>query len=116
MLKIPSDFFKKFFFLVSIFLSSIIHADNFDVNTYNNHGTVGLINTPTARFFDEGVHGITLYDGTPDQKITLSASPYDWLEASFYYTNVQNKRYCPFDEYDFCNQDLKDKGSVKWRR
>ncbi len=110
MLKIPSDFFKNFFFLVSIFLSSIIHADNFDVNTYNNHGTVGLINTPTARFFDEGVHGITLYDGTPDQKITLSASPYDWLEASFYYTNVQNKRYCPFDEYDFCNQDLKDKG------
>ena len=77
---------------------------------------MGVINTPSARFYDEGVHGLTVYDGTPDQKATLSASPYDWLEASFYYTNVQNRRYCPFEEYDFCKQDLKDKGfNVKIR-
>jgi hypothetical protein len=93
-----------------IFSSFRIYSDNFDLNTYNNHGTVGLINTPTARFYDEGVHGLTVYDGTPDQKMTLTASPYNWFEASFYYTNVQNRPYCPFEEYDFCKQDLKDKG------
>ena len=65
---------------------------------------------PTARMFNEGVHGITIYDGTPDQKITLSSNPYDWLEASFFYTNIQDKKYCQ-DLYDpVCRQDYKDKG------
>ena len=60
---------------------------------------------PSARLYDESIHGITFYDGTPDQKITLTSSPYDWLEASFFYTNIQDKPY-PYFEY----QDYKDKG------
>ena len=65
---------------------------------------------PTARFYNESVYGFTLYDGNPDQKITMTSSPYDWMEASFFYTNVQGKRYCS-DEFDpVCNQDYKDKG------
>ena len=60
---------------------------------------------PTARSFNEGVFGITLYDGTPDQKVTITSSPYDWLEASFFYINIQGKPYPGF-EY----QDYKDKG------
>ncbi len=60
---------------------------------------------PTARFYNDSVHGITIYDGTPDQKITLSSNPYDWLEASFFYTNIQGRPYPGF-EY----QDYKDKG------
>ena len=82
-----------------------LNSDSYDYNSFNNHGVLGLINTPTARFYDEGVHGITLYDGTPDQKITLSSSPYDWLEASFFYSNIQGLPYPGF-EY----QDYKDKG------
>jgi hypothetical protein len=110
------SFIKKNYFINIFFFTLSINADNYDLNFYNNHGVVGLINSPTARFYDEGVHGITIYDGTPDQKATITASPYDWLEASFYYTNVQNRRYCTFDEYDFCKQDLKDKGfNVKIR-
>ena len=116
MIKNSTKNFKRYIFLAFILCPSSVIADNFDLNIYNNHGVVGVINTPSARFYDEGVHGLTLYDGTPDQKATLSASPYDWLEASFYYTNVQNRRYCPFEEYDFCKQDLKDKGfNVKIR-
>ena len=60
---------------------------------------------PSARFYNESVHGITFYDGTPDQKITLTSSPYEWFEASFFYTSLQNKPYPGF-EY----QDYKDKG------
>ena len=60
---------------------------------------------PTARVYEEGSVGITLYDGTPDQKITVTSSPYDWLEASFFYTNIQGKPYPGFE-----NQDYKDKG------
>ena len=65
---------------------------------------------PTARFYDESSFGFTIYDGNPDQKITMSSFPFDWLEASFFYTNIQNKPYCNFDFDPVCNQDFKDKG------
>ena len=70
----------KFFYFLIFILPNTLLSDNFITNIYNNHGSVGLINMPTARFYDESVHGITLYDGTPDQKITLTSSPYDWFE------------------------------------
>ena len=76
-------------------------------NSFNNHGSIGLINTPSARFYDEGSFGITIYDGTPDQKVTLTSSPYSWLEASFFYTNIQGM---PYPGYEY--QDYKDKGLV----
>ncbi len=90
--------------------SQILASDSFTYNSYNNHGVMGLINMPTARFYDEASHGITLYDGTPDQKITLTSSPYNWLEASFFYTNLQNRRYCDDKNDPVCSQDAKDKG------
>tara|TARA_B110000879_G_scaffold10271_1_gene13248 strand:+ start:2586 stop:4538 length:1953 start_codon:yes stop_codon:yes gene_type:complete len=92
-------------FILLWFWTLIVQADSFDTNSYNNHGVVGLINMPTARFFDETSHGLTGYDGNPDQKITLTSSPYDWLEASFFYTSIKGKEY-PGYEY----QNYKDKG------
>ena len=71
---------------------------------------------PTARFYDESSYGFTIYDGTPDQKITLTSYPFDWLEASFFYTNIQDKPYCQLDFDPVCSQDYKDKGfNVKAR-
>jgi len=93
------------FFVFLYFCSLIVQADSFDTNLYNNHGTVGLINIPTARLFNEGVHGISVYDGTPDQKVTLTSNPYDWFEASFFYMNLQG---IPYPGYEY--QDYKDKG------
>ena len=75
---------KKILILICLYFSFYINADSFNFNTYNNHGVIGLINMPTARFYDEAAHGITVYDGTPPQKITLTSNPYDWLEASFF--------------------------------
>ena len=71
---------------------------------------IGLINMPSARFYDEASHGITVYDGTPDQKITMTSFPYDWMEASFFYTNIQEKPYCGLSFDPVCQQDYKDKG------
>jgi len=93
-----------------LLLTTPVVGDSFQFNSYNNHGVVGLINMPTARFYNESAHGITLYDGTPDQKITLSSNPFNWMEASFFYTNLQNRRYCPFSDDPVCKQDYKDKG------
>ncbi len=99
------------------FLSQTVFADSFVHNSLNNHGIIGLINMPTARFYDESSYGFTLYDGEPDQKMTMTSYPYDWLEASFFYTNIQGVPYCGFT-YDGigCDQDYKDKGfNVKAR-
>ena len=102
---------NSFLYFTFAFLILPLSGDSFKYNSFNNHGSVGLINTPTARFYNEAVHGVTIYDGTPDQKITLTSNPYDWFEASFFYTNVQGLPYPGF-EY----QDYKDKGfNVKFR-
>lgn len=87
-----------------------LSADSFNYNSYNNHGVVGLINMPTARLYEESVFGLTFYDGTPDQKITLTSNPFDWMEASFFYTSLQNKKYCNVSYDPVCKQDYKDKG------
>ena len=110
MKKRPKQLIKKFLLLVSLVYINPIYSDNFKYNLYNNYGIVGTIHTPSARTFDEGVHGITVYGGNPNQTVTLSAHPFDWFEASFFYTNVTDRPYC----YDFtsetCLQDFKDKG------
>ena len=106
----------NFLVLASLLFADQVFSDSFVHNSYNNYGIVGLIHTPTARSYDEGVHGITLYDGTPNQTVTLSANPFDWMEASFFYTNVDGRPYC-YEEFDVvCQQDFKDKGfNIKLR-
>ena len=65
---------------------------------------------PTARLFNESSFGFTLYSGEPDQKITMTSNPFDWLEASFFYTSIKDRPYCAFDYDPVCDQDYKDKG------
>ena len=101
------------YFSILLFLSFCIqnsYTDSLIFNTLNNHGTVGLINMPTARFYDESSYGFTIYNGDPDQKITMASLPFDWLEASFFYTNIKDKPYCRSQIDPVCDQDYKDKG------
>jgi len=106
----------NFLVLATLLFTDQFYGDSFEHNLYNNYGVVGLISTPTARTYNEGVHGVTVYNGTPNQTVTLSSNPYDWFEASFFYTNVQDRPYC-YETYDIvCKQDFKDKGfNVKLR-
>ena len=108
---------NKFLIFVSlVYTNSIFPSDSYEFNLYNNYGIVGTIHTPSARTFEEGVHGVTIYRGTPNQTVTLSANPFDWLEASFFYTNIQDRPYCYDFTSVFCLQDFKDKGfNVKLR-
>ena len=101
-------YFSTYLFLLS--LSPTIFSDSFTYNSFNNHGGIGLINMPTARFYDESSYGYALYNGVPDQTITMTSFPYDWMEASFFYTNIQGKSYCGLDYDPVCDQDYKDKG------
>ncbi|MDA9143124.1 YjbH domain-containing protein [Gammaproteobacteria bacterium] len=100
-----------YIFLILVFTTEDLYSDSFTYNSFNNHGVIGLINMPSARFYDEAAHGITIYDGTPDQKITMTSFPYDWMEASFFYMNLSNNDLCRGDVFGntFC-QGYKDKG------
>tara|TARA_B100000965_G_C19584376_1_gene755038 strand:+ start:435 stop:2396 length:1962 start_codon:yes stop_codon:yes gene_type:complete len=103
---------SKIVYLSVIFLliPKALPADSFKYNSFNNHGVIGLINMPTARLFEESSFGLTFNYNNPDQKITMSSFPFDWLEASFFYTNIQDKPYCIYEFDEVCNQDYKDKG------
>ena len=103
-------------FLCFVILSQDIKTDNFYTNSYNNHGVLGLINTPSARTYEESNFGATYFSGEDDKKITLTSNPFDWLEASFFYTNLENLRYCGVESDPVCAQDSKDKGfNVKFK-
>ncbi len=101
---------KYYIFFILFFFNQNVYLDSFNYNSYNNQGVIGLINMPSARSYDESSYGITLYSGDPDQKITMTSSPYDWLEASFFYTNIDGKPYCELEADPVCDQDYKDKG------
>tara|TARA_A100001234_G_scaffold206696_1_gene203355 strand:- start:57 stop:2012 length:1956 start_codon:yes stop_codon:yes gene_type:complete len=95
----------------ALIISSFIFSDSIKYNNPNNHGVIGLINIPTARFYEESSSSFTLYRGNPDRKITISMMPYDWLEASVFYTSIKGRPYGA--GYD---QDYKDKGfNAKFR-
>ena len=59
-------------FLFGLFVIESI-ADSFQYNTFNNHGVIGLVNMPSARFYDEASYGFTFYNGSPDQKLTMTS-------------------------------------------
>ena len=86
---------KKYVFIFIIFfLTKPSLSDSFKYNSFNNHGVIGMVNMPTARFYNESSYGLTLYNGDPDQKISLTSSPFNWMEASFFYMNIEDKELC----------------------
>lgn len=61
--------------------------------------------TPSARFENEGSVKLVVSKYSPINKINLVATPYNWLEASVYYNDINVKSYYPGSK-----QSYKDKG------
>ncbi len=94
-----------------LLISGAMLSDSIKYNNPNNYGVIGLINVPTARFYEESSSAFTSYRGDPDRKITLTLMPYDWFEASIFYSSIKGKIYPNFEW-----QDYKDKGfNAKFR-
>ena len=74
-------------------ISLIILVLPFGINAaslgYNN----GLIRMPDANFYQEGYLTFNYSNYYPYQHYTFSASPFNWLEASFFYVDVNSVRY-----------------------
>jgi hypothetical protein len=69
---------------------------------------VGLIQMPSARLHQEGTVGFTWSHAEPYLRGSVMGNPFDWFEASYQYTDVNNKLYS--DSRDFSgSQSYKDK-------
>lgn len=85
--------------------------DSLRYNTFSNHGFLGVINTPSARFYDSPSGSFSFYRGDPDRRLNLTMYPYNWMEASLFYTSIKDKLYGTG-----ISQDYKDKGfNIKLR-
>ena len=81
---------------------------NFDTPSFSNYGTTGLIQNPTARFHQEGTLGFSWSHYEPYLRGSILAYPFNWLEASFQYTDINNRLYSRVKAFSG-SQTLKDK-------
>ena len=97
------------------FYASSIRADVSDYRyinldpSFSNYGTLGLISNPSARFLPEGTIGFSWSRLQPYLRGSIVTYPFSWLEASYQYTDINNRLYS--SSFSFSgNQTLKDKG------
>ncbi|NIL16342.1 YjbH domain-containing protein [Pseudomonas sp. AN3A02] len=61
--------------------------------TQNDFGGVGLLQTPTARMAPVGELSANANRTDPYSRYSFSLQPFDWLEGSFRYTAISNRKY-----------------------
>ncbi len=81
--------------LAALGLAAVSTARADDGLNLNDFGGVGLLQTPSARFADEGTFGGGLSSIKPYNQIQIFATPLPWLEAVFRYTDVIDRPYGP---------------------
>lgn len=69
-------------------------------------GSIGLLQTPTARLGPAGRVSTTISHASPYTRYGAILQPFDWLEAGFLYTDISNRLYGPAIAGD---QSRKDK-------
>jgi hypothetical protein len=74
----------------------------------SNYGTTGLIMMPSARLYPEGSLVFTWSHLEPYLRGSFVGYPFDWLEASYQYTDVNNKLYSDVPSFSG-SQSYKDK-------
>lgn len=74
-----------------------------------DYGSVGLWQTPSARFGEEGAVNMGIVANSPYNRLAVSVSPVEGVETTFRYTDITNRLYSPFPEFSG-NQSYKDRG------
>ena len=73
---------NKLKYIISFIL---IIALNTNASSYNSIGQTGLINLPSAEIHEEQSIYFTFTRSSFIKLGTLTVSPFDWLEASYFY-------------------------------
>lgn len=105
--------FTLLFLLTStnnIFSADIDYIYNhYNIPSYSNYSTLGLIQNPNARFYPAGTIGITISDMDPYYRGSVMAYPFEWAEFAYQYTDVNNALYSLSESFSG-RQTYKDKG------
>ena len=67
--------------------------------SYNSIGQTGLIHLPSASLQDSGTVGLTIGRGSLNELISIIATPFPWLEASFFYHRPRDTFYIKKNKY-----------------
>lgn len=82
---------KLRFVVVALLPCGLVHAE--PRYTQNDFGGVGLLQTPTARMAPAGELSLNANRTDPYSRYSLSLQPLDWLEGTFRYTAISNRKY-----------------------
>lgn len=88
-------------------LPEVAVADRYRT-TQSDFGGVGLLQTPTARFADEGGFRFNANRVSPYSRYSISVTPLPWLEGTLRYTAMTNLKYGGDSDFGG-NQSNKDK-------
>ena len=94
---------------LSVYSSEYEYLYPFSSPSFNSYGSIGTIQMPNGRVLKKGSLGITYSNFSPYQRITITAYPFDWLEALYQYTDISTKLYSTVKAFSG-NQTYKDKG------
>ena len=100
--------------LITMLLSNSIYGGldeyryPFKGPTFSNYGTLGLMQNPNARFLQNGSLGFSWTHNDPYLRGSLVAYPFDWMEASYQYVDLNNALYSNVEAFSG-SQSLKDK-------
>jgi hypothetical protein len=67
--------------------------------SYNSIGQTGLIHLPSGSLQDSGTVGLTIGRGSLNELISIIATPFPWLEASFFYHRPRDTFYIKKNKY-----------------
>ena len=106
---IRKEVFIFLFFLFSIEISSSIEDYIYsDIGpTSNINGELGIINIPSSRILDEGNLKLHLVNSYPINSLLITATPFDWMEVSLRYSDINTELYSPYKSFsgDQTNKD-----------
>lgn len=83
------------------------YADRYRT-TQSDFGGVGLLQTPTARFAEDGNFSFNANRVSPYSRYSISVQPLPWMEGTLRYTTLNNRRYSSSEAFSG-DQSLKDK-------
>ena len=96
---------KRYICILALFCQSI-YSDYYIrpisqpiAGSYNSTALTGLIHLPTADLQPVGTVGVTLGNSSLNKYASIIASPFDWLEASFYYHRPRDSTFIKRGNY-----------------
>ena len=99
---------------ISLLASLFLHSSVEDYYPYkvmpsaSNYGNTGIFEIPNARMMPEASLRFNFSSSWPIEYTSLTASPFNWFEATYRYAEIKNAKYGPSGYSG--NQSLKDKG------